>query len=207
MGGRTGNEMRPRDSQGPGFVVGRSSCNCFQPLGNHWLRYPLRAPSWADENVPESLSYQWGRLLLLPCRKDSAVCVCGSRLCSHKLPLMPRPPPPPLPPPPRTLLPQTGSSGVRLERGGGRCKYSGVTLKVFVTPGRRCYLENPAPGWGNGQALFLQLDRWMRPRGRRERKASWTFLTVTASPLRVPCQEHKSRCTLAKVKRRASGCA
>lgn len=70
--------------------LGRSSCNCFQSLlsgsRKHWLRYPLRAPSWADENVPESLSYQWGRQPLLPGRKDSAVCC--SWLCSHKLPLI-----------------------------------------------------------------------------------------------------------------------
>lgn len=45
------------------------------------------------------------------------------------------------------------------------------------------------------------------PQGRSERKASWTFLTVTAGPLRAPCQQHRSRCMLAKVKRRASGYA
>lgn len=57
-----GNAMRLVAPKASALSLGHSSCNCFQSLlsvsGNHWLRYPLRAPSWADENVPESLSYQ-----------------------------------------------------------------------------------------------------------------------------------------------------
>lgn len=152
--------MWPGDSQGPGFVVGRSSRNCFQSLGNHWLGYPLRAPSWADENVPESLSYQWGRRLLLPCRKDSAV--CSSRFCSHKLPRILRPPPPP------PLLPQIRSEWGRVGAGRGCCQYSGATLKVFVAPGRRCYLEPPAPGWEVGKHGFCSLTDGSAPGKERE---------------------------------------
>lgn len=95
---------------------------CFQSLGNHWLRYPQRAPSWADENVPESLSYQWGRR---PLPRQEGFCVCCSRLCSHKLPQVLPPPLHPLSPSPHSSLPPSFTllspppdDGVELEGGG-----------------------------------------------------------------------------------------
>lgn len=129
--------------------------HCFQSLGNHWLRYPLRAPSWADENVPESLSYQWGRRPLLPGRKDSAVrcsrlvhtnCPCFS-LPFPLLPLLPYPSSVPSIPPSQT---RWEWSGVALEWGEGEsCKYSEATLKVFVTP-------DGGPAW----RIQLWIGKW-----------------------------------------------
>lgn len=52
--------------------------------------------------------------------------------------------------------------------GGGVCaccKYSEAALKVFITPDRSSCLENPARDWEVRKVLFLQLDRWTRPRG------------------------------------------
>lgn len=70
-------------------------------------------------------------------------------------------------------------------------------------------MEDPALDWDVGKMLFLQLDRWTRPRGKeREREASWTSLIVTAVVLQAHCARNtKSRCSLAKVKGRTLGCA
>lgn len=92
--------------------------------------------------------------------------------------------------------------------GGACCKYSEATLKVFITPVRRSCLENPALDGEVGKYYFCSLTDGSAPGGRRERKASWTFLIVTAIPLHAcRARNTKSRCMLAKVKRRTLGCA
>lgn len=47
-------------------------------------------------------------------------------------------------------------------------------------------------GWGSGQALFLLLDRWSRPREkeREEGKLDLPYCHSRFSPC-APCQEHK----------------
>lgn len=68
-------------------------------------------------------------------------------------------------------------------------------------------MENPALDPECGQSYFCSLTDGSAPGGRREREASWTSL-VTAIALHMRgARNTKSRCLLAKVKRRTLGCA
>lgn len=111
--------------------------------------------------------------------------------------------------PPPSLLPSSprqGVSGVGLEW-VACCKYSGATLKVFITPDGRSCLENPALHGEVGKHYFCSLTDGSAP-GEGERKASRTVLTVTAIPRHaLHARDTRSRSMLAKVKRRALGCA
>lgn len=189
---RTGNEMWPASPEAPALCLGRSSRNCFQSLGNHWLRSPLCAPSWADENVPESLSYQWGRRPLLPGRKDS---VCCSRLCSRKLSQQL--------PSPSACHPFPSPSPV-LELSGGRIK-EGTEGACWESLGGGAEEALQRHSWScmatlglavageAGKHCSCSLTDGSAPGGRRWREAGWTSLPVTAATLHahaVPATQH-----------------
>lgn len=83
---------------------------------------------------------------------------------------------------------------------------SGTALMAFVTLAWRSHVENPALDRECGQSYFCSLTDGSAPGGRREREASWTSLVTAIARHMRGARNTKSRCLLAKVKRRTLGC-
>lgn len=135
-------------------------------------------------------------------RQEGFCCLLQQALFTQTAPGSPSSSPLPSPPPP----PRQGVSGVGLEW-VACCKYSGATLKVFITPDGRSCLENPALHGEVGKHYFCSLTDGSAPGKEREEGKLDLPYCHSHSSLCASCQEHAARSVLAKVKRRALGCA
>lgn len=119
-------------------------------------------------------------------RQERFCCLLQQALFTQTAPGSPSssslPPPPLLPsshPPllPSSPSPRQGVSGVGLEW-VACCKYSGATLKVFITPDGRSCLENPALHGEVGKHYFCSLTDGSAPgEGERGRQAGPSLLS------------------------------